>query len=136
MEKENLEKLNLITQSDIVYENAIGIPKVYNSFINESNKDNFLVFLHDDILLEEEAADLAYYLGFCLTVASLAISFISDMSLATSSNGNSKLIRGSLAQFGAGLMATLIGLIAKIYIDHLKSNLPVHTSGFNMDTCP
>lgn len=69
-----------------------------------------------EMLKEEDAPDLAYYLGFSLTVASLAVSFISDVGLASDAAAKSNLVKGSLAQFGAGLLATLIGLISKILI--------------------
>jgi predicted RNA-binding protein len=50
----SLKKLNLTSQTHVVYNNSIGLTKVYNSFIkDEKNKNNFLVFLHDDILLED-----------------------------------------------------------------------------------
>ncbi len=74
-----------------------------------------------DMLKEEDAPDLAYYLGFSLTVASLAVSFISDVGLASDAAAKSNLVKGSLAQFGAGLLATLIGLISKILITSKQS---------------
>ncbi len=86
----------------------------------------FAVIRTESILSEEDAPDLAYYLGFSLTVASLALSFISDVGMASDAAANSTLIKGSLAQFGSGLLATLIGLCAKIFIAskqaHLASN--------------
>ncbi len=86
----------------------------------------FAVIRSDSMLAEEDAPDLAYYLGFSLTVASLALSFISDVGMASNAAANSTLVKGSLAQFGAGLLATLIGLCSKIVISskqaHLASN--------------
>lgn len=86
----------------------------------------FAVIRAESILSEEDAPDLAYYLGFSMTVASLALSFISDVGMASNSAANSTLVKGSLAQFGSGLLATLIGLCAKIFIAskqaHLASN--------------
>lgn len=76
----------------------------------------------ETILLEEDAPDLAYYLGFSLTVASLALSFISDVGMASNAAANSSLVKGSLAQFGSGLLATLIGLCAKIYISSKQAH--------------
>jgi chromosome segregation ATPase len=81
------------------------------------------VIRSDTILLEEDAPDLAYYLGFSLTVASLALSFISDIGMAANAATNSSLVKGSLAQFGSGLLATLIGLCAKIFISSKQLNL-------------
>jgi hypothetical protein len=91
----------------------------------------------ETILLEEDAPDLAYYLGFSLTVASLALSFISDVGMASNAAANSFLIKGSLAQFGSGLLATLIGLCAKIYISskqaHQASNPEILYQEFRME---
>jgi len=79
------------------------------------------VINNPEMLKEEDAPDLAYYLGFSLTVASLAVSFISDVGLASDAAAKSNLVKGSLAQFGAGLLATLIGLISKIAITSKQS---------------
>lgn len=91
----------------------------------------------DEILLEEDAPDLAYYLGFSLTVASLAFGFISDVGIASNAAAKSNLVTGSLAQFGSGLLATLIGLCAKIYITskqaHLSSNPEILYQEFRME---
>jgi chromosome segregation ATPase len=91
----------------------------------------------ETILLEEDAPDLAYYLGFSLTVASLALSFISDVGMASNAAANSVLVKGSLAQFGSGLLATLIGLCAKIYISskqaHHASNPEILYQEFRME---
>jgi chromosome segregation ATPase len=91
----------------------------------------------DEILLEEDAPDLAYYLGFSLTVASLAFSFISDVGMASNAAASSALVKGSLAQFGSGLLATLIGLCAKIFITskqaHLASNPEILYQEFRME---
>lgn len=83
----------------------------------------FAIINNKDFLLDEDAPDLAYYLGFSLTVASLAISFISDVGLASDADAKSNLVKGSLAQFGSGLLATLIGLCSKIYISSKQSHL-------------
>ena len=86
----------------------------------------FAIIRSDEMLSEEDAPDLAYYLGFSLTVASLALSFISDVGMGADAEASSNLVKGSLAQFGSGLLATLIGLCAKIFIAskqaHLASN--------------
>ena len=70
-----------------------------------------------DLLLDQDAPDLAYYLGFSLTVAALATTFLTDIGLVTNdSSARTLLVTGALSQFGAGLLATLIGLCAKIYL--------------------
>ena len=90
------------------------------------------VVLHNpDILAESDSPDLAYYLGFCLTVGALSATFITDTILsqimtAHSSQGiaaaaQSDLVKGSLVQFGVGLTATLIGLCAKVYLASKQS---------------
>jgi Glycosyltransferase like family len=38
---------------DVVYENQEGLPKVYNRFISEENKDKKLIFVHDDVIVED-----------------------------------------------------------------------------------
>lgn len=72
---------------------------------------------------DPEAPDLAYYLGFSLTVGALAFSFLGDLfanqpglagSAAAASRGH--LVENALGQFGAGLLATLFGLCSKIYL--------------------
>jgi len=84
-----------------------------------------------NILAESDAPDLAYYLGFCLTVGALSATFITDTLLAQSAansasqllaaEAQSDLIKGSLVQFGVGLTATLIGLCAKVYLASRQS---------------
>jgi chromosome segregation ATPase len=97
----------------------------------------FAVIRTETILSEEDAPDLAYYLGFSLTVASLALSFISDVGMASDAAAKSSLVKGSLAQFGSGLLATLIGLCAKIFISskqaHLASNPEILYEKFRME---
>ena len=76
----------------------------------------------DDLLSDQDAPDLAYYLGFSLTVGALSFSFLSDIWMSGHGTNiqkalvDSSLVKGSLAQFGAGLLATLFGLSAKIYL--------------------
>jgi chromosome segregation ATPase len=97
----------------------------------------FAVIRTETILSEEDAPDLAYYQGFSLTVASLALSFISDVGMASDAAAKSSLVKGSLAQFGSGLLATLIGLCAKIFISskqaHLASNPEILYEKFRME---
>jgi hypothetical protein len=92
----------------------------------------FAVLKSPQILSESDAPDLAYYLGFCLTVGALSATFIVDTLLSqfATINWNDKevaqlqtdLIKGSLIQFGVGLTATLIGLCAKIYLASKQSS--------------
>ncbi len=84
------------------------------------------------VLAESDAPDLAYYLGFCLTVGALSITFIVDTLLSQFATIylsdkdvaqlQTDLIKGSLIQFGVGLTATLIGLCAKIYLASKQSS--------------
>ncbi len=80
----------------------------------------------EELLSDQDAPDLAYYLGFSLTVGALAFSFLSDILIGNSSSATNQaiiersLVKGSLAQFGAGLLATLFGLSAKIYLTSVQ----------------
>ena len=90
-----------------------------------------LAILRDDeLLLEQDSPDLAYYLGFSLTVAALSLTFLSDLMLSQTQGSaaenaiiKGQLINRALSQFGAGLLATLFGLCAKIYITSKQSTL-------------
>jgi hypothetical protein len=48
-----LEKEGLTNNCSIVYENKEGLPKVYNKFINQSYLDKHIIFVHDDVLIED-----------------------------------------------------------------------------------
>jgi hypothetical protein len=52
------------SHSTIAFKNKKGLPKLYNSFINETYKDKRLIFVHDDVLIEdmflEEKLDIAF----------------------------------------------------------------------------
>jgi hypothetical protein len=74
------------------------------------------------VLAETDAPDLAYYLGFCLTVGALSVTFIVDTMLDQFALQQTDLIKSSLVQFGVGLTATLIGLCAKIYLSSEQSS--------------
>ena len=92
----------------------------------------FAVLKSPQVLAESDSPDLAYYLGFCLTVGALSATFITDTLLSQFASINSigrdvaqlqtDLIKGSLIQFGVGLTATLIGLCAKIYLASKQSS--------------
>jgi uncharacterized protein YukE len=89
------------------------------------------VLKNPSILAESDSPDLAYYLGFSLTVGALSATFITDtlISQFASLSVNPKdvasvqsdLVKGSLVQFGVGLTATLIGLCSKIYLASKQS---------------
>lgn len=59
-----LDKTENISNSTILYENKTGLTKVYNSFITEENKDKKIIFIHDDVLIEDvflfEKLDVAF----------------------------------------------------------------------------
>lgn len=46
-----LDKMGI--NAEIVYENKEGLPKVYNRFITEENRNFKLIFVHDDVLIED-----------------------------------------------------------------------------------
>lgn len=86
------------------------------------------VLRDDKLLLEQDTPDLAYYLGFSLTVAALSLTFLSDLMLAQTHTdltqaaaAKGQVINRALSQFGAGLLATLFGLCAKIYLASKQS---------------
>jgi chromosome segregation ATPase len=75
------------------------------------------IIRNKDLRSDPDAPDLAYYLGFSLTVGALSFSFLGDVGF--SKLGNSErgtLVENALGQFGAGLLATLFGLCAKIFL--------------------
>jgi GT2 family glycosyltransferase len=57
-----LDKLNC--DYEVIYENKEGLTKVYNRFITEDNKGKKLIFIHDDVIVEDlfifEKLDLAF----------------------------------------------------------------------------
>jgi hypothetical protein len=59
-----LEKTGHSETAEIIYNNKKGLPAVYNSFITEDNRDNFLVFVHDDVFIDdlfiEEKLNIAF----------------------------------------------------------------------------
>jgi hypothetical protein len=59
-----LEKAQLTQQCTIFFENAEGLPKIYNQFFVEENKIKRFIFVHDDVLIEdlfwEEKLNLAF----------------------------------------------------------------------------
>lgn len=59
-----LEKAGYTNSCEIVYENNKGLPSVYNSFLTLANIDKKLIFVHDDVLIDdlflEEKLNLAF----------------------------------------------------------------------------
>lgn len=59
-----LEKAGLTNQCSILFENKDGLPKVYNKFINDSYVGKYVIFIHDDVLVEdlfwEEKLNIAF----------------------------------------------------------------------------
>jgi GT2 family glycosyltransferase len=48
-----LQKSGLSKIASIIYENKKGLPWNYNAFINENNKHKKIIFIHDDVLIED-----------------------------------------------------------------------------------
>ncbi len=78
----------------------------------------YAVLSDENLLAESDSPDLAYYLGFSLTVGALSATFIVDTLIGQELTAKEKsdLVKHSLLQFGIGLTATLIGLCGKIYL--------------------
>lgn len=78
----------------------------------------YAVLSDENLMSESDSPDLAYYLGFSLTVGALSATFIVDTLIGQQATAAAKsdLIKNSLLQFGIGLTATLIGLCGKIYL--------------------
>lgn len=59
-----LDKSGYKSKSKIFYENKKGLPELYNIFITENNKEKRIIFVHDDVLIEdlfiEEKLDVAF----------------------------------------------------------------------------
>jgi hypothetical protein len=48
-----LDKTENIKNSTILYENKTSLTKIYNSFITKENQDKKIIFVHDDVLIED-----------------------------------------------------------------------------------
>jgi hypothetical protein len=59
-----LDKGNFNDISNIIYDNKTGLPKIYNSFLTEENRNKKIIFIHDDVLIEDififEKLDVAF----------------------------------------------------------------------------
>jgi hypothetical protein len=84
----------------------------------------YAVLSDENLLAESDSPDLAYYLGFSLTVGALSATFIVDTLIGQQATAEAKsdLVKNSLLQFGIGLTATLIGLCGKIYLSSQQNS--------------
>jgi hypothetical protein len=48
-----LEKTNTVNQSIIIENNSHGLSKVYNKFLTEEYKNDYIIFVHDDVLIDD-----------------------------------------------------------------------------------
>jgi GT2 family glycosyltransferase len=59
-----LDKSGLNNKAKVFYENKKGLPSIYNTFITENNRYKKIIYVHDDVLIEdlflEEKLDLAF----------------------------------------------------------------------------
>src|ERR1017187_8949967 len=44
---------NPAVTASVAYRNALGLPQIYNAQINEANRGKILVFVHDDVRVDE-----------------------------------------------------------------------------------
>jgi GT2 family glycosyltransferase len=49
----SLEKLKNNFDCEIIYNNKTGLSKLYNSFLKEENTGKKIIFVHDDVLIED-----------------------------------------------------------------------------------
>jgi GT2 family glycosyltransferase len=60
----SLNKLGLKEHTEVVEQNKDGLGKVYNTFIRGKNNNKHIIFIHDDVLVEDlffiEKLDLAF----------------------------------------------------------------------------
>jgi hypothetical protein len=48
-----IEKTSLLNQTNIIENNSEGLPKLYNRFLTEEYKNDYIIFIHDDVLIED-----------------------------------------------------------------------------------
>jgi hypothetical protein len=48
-----LEKTSLSHQAIIIENNKEGLPKLYNNFLTEEYKNDYIIFIHDDVLIDD-----------------------------------------------------------------------------------
>jgi hypothetical protein len=60
----SLDKFGMTGTADIVYENKEGLSKLYNKYIIEENRGYKIIFVHDDVIIEDlflfDKLDLAF----------------------------------------------------------------------------
>lgn len=49
----SLKRLGLHEDLIMITDNKTGLPSVYNRFIDEENRDTYMVFIHDDVIIED-----------------------------------------------------------------------------------
>lgn len=49
----SLDKMGLENISHVEYNNKQGLPKLYNSFITEENRNKRIIFVHHDVLIDD-----------------------------------------------------------------------------------
>ncbi|QQS16448.1 MAG: hypothetical protein IPK86_03220 [Neisseriales bacterium] len=86
-------------------------------FINTVTIFGYFFSIKSQGLVDDpDAADLAYYLGFILTICALASIFIFEALYSSNDLNKSQLIQHAIFQFGVGLTATMFGLWARILL--------------------
>ena len=48
-----LEKTSMVNDAIIIENNTEGLPKIYNKFLTEEYKNNFIIYVHDDVLVDD-----------------------------------------------------------------------------------
>lgn len=48
-----LEKALVLNQTIIIENNKEGLPKIYNNFLTDEYKNDYVIFLHDDVLIDD-----------------------------------------------------------------------------------
>jgi len=48
-----LEKSKMDKQTDIVENNKTGLTKVYNKYLTEEYRDKYIIFVHDDVIIDD-----------------------------------------------------------------------------------
>jgi hypothetical protein len=60
----SIDKLGLESQTYVFYNNKEGLPKLYNSFIKEEYRDNKIIFVHHDVLIEDLFLEEKLHMAF------------------------------------------------------------------------
>lgn len=59
-----LEKAGYTSNCSVITENKEGLPTVYNKFLNESYAGKYVIFVHDDVLIEDLFWEEKLNIGF------------------------------------------------------------------------